>query len=765
MVLYHGSGSARDGVRLIVDSFSEIEMAITKLFRFCLLLVGWCVCSTHAASEDRSDMNLVDEQPESIAQPYQPKPIPVEDDAFTRWDLRAMARAMYQRIMHDAYQEHGDRDPAWDEDVFALIDDMIDYKRPMWDGALERSELLERVRAVLSMGSRDPLLFYFLGMLLQDEEEWHESKTAYLSAAVEYERRNHPLFLRCLLAQRFQRLYGTHGTNHEVHREAWQRRLAEWLPDAMAQDIEGRSEWRIMADNWVHRWQFSQISDEMPVIMSRLRETPGIDPWFLDIAEGRWRMRQAWDARGSGWASTVTEEGWIEFAKQLAKARTHLTRAWETYPDDSLPAALMITVAMAGHAGPGETMRMWFDRAVSAQSDHRPSYTRLLQGMLPRWGGTPGGLLSFGLECYRTGRYDIGIPFQLFRAIQYIESDVPEHTYWEDPIVARALQNIFLNYIEEGWPLRRGEYAAYLVGTAWLSKDYALAQKRLDTYGDIVDEAILARHFSLDIPRLREKIALELHPVSDDIDAIQVLFEAGDIDRVNELVRATRAKYEPLPTLSEQRLRDYELRADWASRLQTGEWIDLPFEAGLPGWRIDAGTWDVRDDGSVKLSSSMRGAFLLWADSPGNQFEVSGEFELVSTRYDTSFNAGFSVGLQEAPYREHLQITAFRQQQHVRWGLGNRIRPESTLFRAPVERQMSFGFQVYPDHIVIRFGDREETVEFDDEFNLPAGERVFGIGGVYWYEEAKIIFRNLRMRLLLDDEQATPDQSTATSEK
>ncbi len=695
---------------------------------------------------------------------YQAKPIPVHDEAFTRWTYRKAIRAMYQRIMHEAYQEHGHRSPTWDTDMAALIDDMIEYKYSPWEGALSRDTLLERARVLRDLGSRDPLLLYFLGLLLQDAEEWHEAKRAYLSAAVEYERQAHPLYLQCLLAARLQRLYQTHGTNHEVHCAAWQRRLATWLPLAMAETIQGRSEWRIMADYWNYRWDLGQVPDEAAAMMDQLRQTPGIDPWFLDVAEGRWHIRQAWDARGSGFASTVSEEGWAGFRKHLAEARTHLKRAWETHADDPTPASMMITLAMAGHAGPGETLRMWFDRAVAVQLDHRPSYNRIQHGMLPRWGGSIQALLDFGFECYRTGRYDTGIPFQLYRTMRYIEVEDPDHTYWQDPTIAAALQDLFLNYIEQGRPIQRAEYAAYLVGTAWLSGDLDLAANRLDAYGDMLDASILQSVFSLDGPSLREQIAFMTHPVSQDIEKISARFNDGDFEGVNKLIRVTREAYDTLPDLSRQRLRDYEIRADWITRLPSGDWVDLPFEPDLPGWTIDAGTWDVREDASVKVRSSLQGAFLLLADSPGEYFEVSGELEFISTLYDTSFNAGFSLGCRDDPFWEHLQITAFMQQQHVRWGTSNRIRPDSLLFRCPIERRMRFGLQVQPNQLVIRFGEQEETVAFTEDFALSEGAKTFGIGGVYWYEGATIVFRNLRMRLLSDGHRDRLTQSMATRE-
>jgi len=37
------------------------------------------------------------------------------------------------------------------------------------------------------------------------------------------------------------------------------------------------------------------------------------DPWLMEMLEGRQHIKLAWDLRGSGFADTVTPEGWRGF--------------------------------------------------------------------------------------------------------------------------------------------------------------------------------------------------------------------------------------------------------------------------------------------------------------------------------------------------------------------------------------------------------------------------------------------------------------------
>jgi hypothetical protein len=94
-------------------------------------------------------------------------------------------------------------------------------------------------------------------------------------------------------------------------------------------------------------------------------------------------------------------------------------------PDMPFAAAEMIAVAMAGVAE-GETMRLWFDRAVAAQYDYEYAYTSVLWGLLPRWGGSYSRMLAFGAACARTRRFDTAIPTYLNTAVRQIANELPD---------------------------------------------------------------------------------------------------------------------------------------------------------------------------------------------------------------------------------------------------------------------------------------------------------------------------------------------------
>ena len=68
---------------------------------------------------------------------------------------------------------------------------------------------------------------------------------------------------------------------------------------------------------------------------------------------------------------------------------------------------------------PGETPRLWFDRAVAARLDWMGAYTFMITSLRSRWGGQEGRApLAFARECAATRRFDTEVPFQAFNAVE-----------------------------------------------------------------------------------------------------------------------------------------------------------------------------------------------------------------------------------------------------------------------------------------------------------------------------------------------------------
>jgi hypothetical protein len=117
----------------------------------------------------------------------------------------------------------------------------------------------------------------------------------------------------------------------------------------------------------------------------------------------------AWAARGDGWASTVTEQGWKNFRDRLAEAQTELEDAVKEFPDGWVAHAKLETVAM-GLGLPRAYLEEHFKRAVKVRPRYQAAYFAKLQYLMPRWHGNAEELTAFGKDCVDTGFWKEGIP-------------------------------------------------------------------------------------------------------------------------------------------------------------------------------------------------------------------------------------------------------------------------------------------------------------------------------------------------------------------
>ena len=110
-------------------------------------------------------------------------------------------------------------------------------------------------------------------------------------------------------------------------------------------------------------------------------------------------MHRAFDARGSGWASTVTDEGWKGWGEYNSAAESNLLAAVSLRPDDWQAPSLLASLAGRTRVSRGDEFS-WFGAAVSNSLDGCAERTsRLLWYQTSRWGGSTEFLRGFMVDC------------------------------------------------------------------------------------------------------------------------------------------------------------------------------------------------------------------------------------------------------------------------------------------------------------------------------------------------------------------------------
>jgi WD40 repeat protein len=107
------------------------------------------------------------------------------------------------------------------------------------------------------------------------------------------------------------------------------------------------------------------------------------------VALAKAHIAWAWEARGSGFAATVTEEGWQLFAERIAKARDLLEQAQKLGPRDGELYASLITVGMA-EGWPLEEAWDVLAEGRALDPTYYGMYVKMAVNLLPRWHGEEG---------------------------------------------------------------------------------------------------------------------------------------------------------------------------------------------------------------------------------------------------------------------------------------------------------------------------------------------------------------------------------------
>jgi len=167
------------------------------------------------------------------------------------------------------------------------------------------------------------------------------------------------------------------------------------------------------------------------------------DP-LADVLKGEFYVQAAWCARGSGWSSSVSQQGWELFAQRLAKANDILTAVYAAHPDQTGTPRSMMTVAL-GQQQPRDQMELWFQRGLKLNPDPFPLYMSKYKYLLPRWYGSDEDEWAFGLECAKSDDWDRKIPTMLLECVTDAAETNPG--VYARPEIWAPIERVFRDYL------------------------------------------------------------------------------------------------------------------------------------------------------------------------------------------------------------------------------------------------------------------------------------------------------------------------------
>ena len=355
----------------------------------------------HGWDEDDEDEDEVDVPPR-----YVPQPIPCGQDAPTVSAYRKQVFAPFARAQFGIL-----------EDTPKEVSDFLERQFPfMQEGRLGGQWPIWQEAGKLAQGGHTHLALDWMLAMEALVLTKAPDKALELLKALEGKAEGLPnrVFLRLLAA------YGTQRVKpSKEHEAALCAAATEWLREVLKDPKHSRCA-KDLLENFID-------FERSEIFQSYLPQIEPLDRWFFLMVRGGYAVKKAWEERGSGYANTVTQEGWKGFAEWLRAARADLEEAWRMRPE--LPDAAARLLAVSGGDGRDDS-RMWFDRAVAAECDHKPAYQQYLWFSRPRWGGSIRAMRAFAEECYNTKRFDTFIPYYYIRVL----SNVSEEVYgrWQD---------------------------------------------------------------------------------------------------------------------------------------------------------------------------------------------------------------------------------------------------------------------------------------------------------------------------------------------
>jgi hypothetical protein len=680
---------------------------------------------------------------------YVVRPISFGSNTLTQADIQKKRKAFRTRQFADAYQQNGPHDQPWDADARQFIRAWIDC-----DFGAEGTNDLKGPRRLAdklaaNSACHDPVVLLLAASASSTEDEMARRCERALAAFADTKYKAYPKL--CATLEMTQHVGDQAAQVEELERSALAL-FQESLHDGSLREEDQPA----VADSLLEDWPGGFFWRHEQRLVTLADQAGAAFHWLALVLKGQHEINAAWRARGGGLANTVTPEGWKGLAEHLALARTNLTEAWTLHPEWPQAASRMVIVAMGQTNGADPEVRLWFDRATSAQLDYPPAWRNMRAALLPRWGGNFDMMGDLGVAAVETGRFDTDVPKQFFEIVGELEIEANlkpgSHLYGQSNVWP-VLKPMYEGYIAQAsrqgpsdlsW---RGTYAV----VSYLAGDYGVAREQLEKLRWTIEPSVL-RGASADLSLLPLEIAARTGPSSNAIAAAE---EARAADHLEDSLKL----YQECSTHSADARTQQFIRHRLASlqlerQLKPDRWIDfLPKDTNDLNWISSGGRWSVLPGGGVELHAGTNVSLLMSQVRVGANFEIKGEFEVApSTTKD--FQAGIAIGLPQIggsncfifylKRRAKADDVAYAQD----WSTNGTVKP------FPLKDiRNSFTFQLRDGKAMATVNGLRAFARVPDPGGIWVADRDFllALGACNEGNETVIRYRNIQVRRLASD--------------
>ncbi|WP_165068130.1 hypothetical protein [Paludisphaera rhizosphaerae] len=451
----------------------------------------------------------------SYAAAQDDRPIPQDHAKMEALDREC--REWHLQTFPQAYDRVGKKNPKWDDLARGALDLLARKASDQIDPPITDADIRDAMKKAVDAGCDDPLVRFYLAFLSPPAKAEMAEFTKKLRAISDAMKQSaYPPIRKAFVFLAAADYASLKENISEDEKKQVARELdgvLELLPKSMAEDPRG--------EQWYYRWnQIIRSAVAINKVLSgdhkaafdrvdsKLAKFGGAEYSRL-AAKGAFYIDWAWEARGGGYANTVTEEGFRLFDSRLNAAREALEQAWKLNPASTIVPNLMLTVETGNGGGDREAMETWFERAMRNNGNDHRSCSAKLNWLDPKWYGDEEGeeMVAFGRACAATKNWGVGLPILALDAHyrRFTRMEPGEwKTYIRKPDVWADFSTVYPEHLKRHPDdhIVRSKYAM----ACFTSEHFQEAKEQFDILGDNLCEWITGPRWDLEeLKRCREE--------------------------------------------------------------------------------------------------------------------------------------------------------------------------------------------------------------------------------------------------------------------
>lgn len=617
--------------------------------------------------------------------------IPLSPNALTQERVSKVVLKFHQRTIVDAYKEYGIHNPKWDSAAKQFLDEYAESCVTKKDGD-QYSRIAEDGNAVIQMGCTDPMVESCLGIRLCTSGKLQEGLSLLRKSMEGFTNSNYPKWRARLNPIYIIKYNGVHSKKES---EQLSELAVKWTVDCFSDGSFQPGDDQAIAETGLKNAYEPAFAGYWDELCNKLQASKNQFQYASLVFCGDAMIKAAWEARGSGWASTVSDKKWDVFGADIKKARDFLTQAWKEHPEYPYAPSYMITVAMAESSE--KEMKTWFDRAVTAEIDYNPAYENYIWGIYPRWIGSHEMMYNFGVECLKTKRYDTCVPSYLLEILFDIEKDSNGNDfYFRLPQTGKYLNEFYDDSAKiEKNPMKRAKILSEKAAMAWYCGRYTDAKATIKNLGQSFDPQVFKSAINTPYEEVKPELDVYDETTAAQIQKADLSADSGNYAAAyiicKNLLVSNKINKAAKPYI-QKRCVKYGMSRDF----ENGKWVSFRPSPQFDGFNKMCGKFTIAKDGAIE-AKPQNGFFVLLADlDSGIDWEMTGDMEFIP---DDQSHLDAGIIWNPCDYTSNTILISHDQGKAQIYGSGNKN------ISAPLKIQVKkkFHFDVLMNMTCIKF--------------------------------------------------------------